>query len=251
MKYLFIFLALIFLSSCTDRISADKQENNPIRETPTSMSNSVNTNSFQPVEPEKIDQKRRDELDIQNQKFREVPVEFKDVDFENFKFPSVKLKDGEFEEINVDQMNGATYRLGEVFYVDLTGDIKKEAIVILWALSCGGSCDGGSETTYFYSSQNGKAKLLDFIQTGSRSSGCFIKSFAIKNKKLSIEQFGTCIKNSDYDENIVNSCKFCVKDLTRSVYVFNNQSKLVREFVEEIKTPETNVMNYFAEISIE
>lgn len=45
------------------------------------------------------------------------------------------------------------------------------------------------------------------------------------------------------------SSKFCVKDLTRSIYSVKN-SEIVRETVEEFESSETNVMGYFAEISI-
>ena len=71
----------------------------------------------------------------------------------------------------------------------------------------------------------------------------------IKDKKIFIDQFGRCAKNSSQEEYQVYSCKFCVKDLTRSVYSIKN-SELVRESSEEFETSETNVMNYFAELSI-
>jgi len=120
---------------------------------------------------------------------------------------------------------------------------------MLYAVSCGGSCDGGRAIIHFYSSKEGKPKLIDWIETGSRSGSCSLKSFTIKNKKIFIEQFGRCSKDSRFEEDRLYSCKFCVEDLTRSVYSIKN-AELVRESSEEIDTPETDVMNYLAEINI-
>ncbi len=77
-----------------------------------------------------------------------------------------------------------------------------------------------------------------------------MKLLKIINKKIHIEQFGRCTKNPSHEENRVYTCKFCVKDLTRSVYSIKN-SGLVRESIKEIETSETDVMNYSAEISID
>jgi len=60
--------------------------------------------------------------------------------------------------------------------------------------------------------------LIDFIELGSRSSGCNLKSLIIKERKIHIEQFGKCSKNTKYEEYRLYSCKFCVEDLTCSVY---------------------------------
>lgn len=245
-------IALTLLSSCTNQISADKFDNNLSRPTPTTANlDSVNGNRFKSYENEadKIDKKQREELEIRSQKFEEVPEEFKNVDFENFKFPAAKLKNGEFEDIDEKHLGGTRYNLSLIYFLDLSGDSKKEAIVFLSAVNCGGSCDGGRYFIHFYSSQNGKPKLLDVLETGSLG-GCNLKSFAVKNKKISITQFGNCKSNFKHGENREFFCKFCVKDLTNSVYTFNDKSELMREFVEVIEAPETNVMNYQMEVDI-
>jgi hypothetical protein len=251
MKILFIILALVILSNCVNQTSAFKNENISATPSPTvDNSNNVNANSWKPIpnEADKIDQAKRQELEIQNEKFRIVPEGFRSVDFKNFEYPSVRLKNGVYEEAD-NYTGGTTFRFDKVFFIDLAGDEKKEAIVLLNAVSCGGSCDGGSLVIHIYSSQKGKARLIDFIELGSRSGGCSLKSLTIKDRKIHIEQFGKCAKNSKYEENRVHNCKFCVRDLTRSVYSIKN-SQLVRESVEQIETPETDVMNYSSEISI-
>ena len=250
MKIFFLISTLIAFSACINQTSADQLGNDA---TPPIVDNAndVNVNNWKPRqnEADKINQTKCKEIEIQNEKFRVVPNEFKNVDFENFKYPSARLKNGEYEEADK-FVGGTTYYFDEVFFVDLVNNGKKEAVALLSVVSCGGSCDGGSSIIHFYSSQKNKPKLLDWIGLGSRSGGCSLKSLKIINKKIHIEQFGRCTKNPSYEENRVYTCKFCVKDLTRSVYAIKN-SGLVRESIEEIEMPETDVMNYSAEINID
>lgn len=216
------------------------------------FSNANNANNWQKTESEanNIDNTKRDELEVQNEKFRQIPDEFKNVDFKNFRFPIAKLKNGEFEIFNPNKPTEGrqVFGLENIYYIDLNGDDIKEAIVFLYAVSCGGSCDGGRSIIYFYSSQNGKPTLIDTLEMGSRSSGCSLKSFALKDKKISVEQFGSCKENSTFEKDRIYTCKFCVKNLTRSDYHFEKNYKLIKDSVEEIETPEVDVMNYTSEI---
>lgn len=251
MRFLFCVFALLISSNCASQTSAIKIGKDTSSPKPTiDNANNVNANNWKPIENEadKIDVNQRKELEVQNEKFRQVPGEFKKIDFKNFKYPSARLNNGEFTEDD-EYVGGTTFSFDDVFYVNLTDDEKPEAIVMLSAVRCGGSCDGGSSIIYFFQSNKGKAKLIDFIELGSRSGGCSLKSFSARDKKIFIEQFGKCAKDAKYEKNRSYTCKFCVKDLTRSVYSIKS-TELVRESVEVIETPETNVMNYFAEISI-
>lgn len=252
MKILTLLIALVLFTSCSNQIAADKLSDEFLRPTPTiNDSNSANSNSFQKIidASETVDKKRLEELAIQNEKFAETPEEFKNVNWENFKFGNIRLKNGEFQELDKEHAGGTTYSLLSVYYVDLSGDSKKEAIVSLGELSCGGSCGGWSETIYFYSSLNSKPKLLDKIVTGCGSCGCSIKSFKIQDKKIFLEQFGNCIEKTDSDYTN-SSCKFCIKNLTNSTYSFKNNSELVRESINVTETQVFNVMNYISEVSI-
>jgi len=254
MKILFLILALSVLSNCTDQTSAFKNENVSVKPNATiDNSNGVNANNWTPRDGEaaKIDQNKRNELDAYNEKFRQAPEEFKNVDFENFKYPIVRLKNGEKDEHSPGNSlaGGQIFTLSDVFYIDLIGDPKKEAVVMLYVVGCGVSCDGGRDIIYFYSSQKGNLKLLDEIETGSKSNGCSLKSLSIKDKKIVTEQFGRCIKKSDADENKDYSCKFCVRDRTRSIYLFIN-GELHKESSEVTEISESDVMGYSPEISI-
>jgi len=257
----FVIAILIFLSGCSVDASASKRAAPSPDPTPPTNTNDVNANNTRmpAYETDKIDTVKRTELDRNNEKFKTVPDDFKDINFANFRFRNrsrlvsrqsryVILKNGEFEYEDRDHLGGTTYSLGDVFYIDLAGDKKKEAIVFVYAVSCGGSCDGGSTTIYFYSANNTKPKLLGTIDIGSTAYGCSLKSFVIRGKTMYLEQFGRCngSRNTDRKEYL---CKFCVKDLTKTVYYFQN-SKLAKKSRKEEATPETNVMNYFPDISI-
>lgn len=259
-----LLLSLLTLSCAGTDTSASKNDKASASSTPPiSNSNDVNANTFQfpPSEQEKIDPARRQELEANNENFKVVPEEFQNVDFANFTYPnlssieyrqgrSIKLKNGELVYEDKEHSGGTTYSLGDVYYIDLAGDETKEALVMLDAVSCGGSCDGGSLTIYFYAVGKGKPKLLDTIGTGSRAYECSLKTLVIENKKIYVEQFGRCQQNGDNGSSLsASSCKFCIKDLTHTVYAFRG-SKLVGVSSEVTETPQTNVMNYTSEISI-
>jgi hypothetical protein len=253
MKILFIAAFLFLSSGCSDKIPVAENENistKPSKGADNSTDTNANNWTKRPEES-KINLDKRKELDVQNEKFRRIPEEFKYVDFENFNYPVTRLKNGEKEERNPKNplAGGQTFTLSNVFYIDLSGDGKTEAVVMLYAVGCGASCNGGRDIIYFYSSKNGQAKLLDQIEMGSKSGGCSLKSFGVENKKIIIEQFGRCIKKSETDENQGYLCKFCVRDRTRTEYSFVD-GKLRKQSVDVTEVSESDVMNYQAEISI-
>lgn len=244
---LLVFSSVSFNSSCY-QASATMTDN--INANVTTLSNESDANVYIPPKHLKTDEVKLEELNRQNEKFREVPVEWEKVDFKNFRYDFGKIVNGEYEsEEDKKYVGGLTFSFGDMFYVDLVGDKKKEAIVFIWEVLCGGSCNGGAIIPYFYKIQNGKVKLIDEIRTGSRSGGCFIKSFRLENKEIYLEQFGRCKKDSSFYEDREFICKFCVSGLTKSVYSFN-KSRLDRKSVEEIESENVEINGYLPEISI-
>jgi len=130
-------------------------------------------------------------------KKKDVPAEFAKVDFKNLSYPvnwkkkSVRLENGR-HDYNDPEDYWNSFKLGDVYYVDLTGDGKKEAIVDLVWEHCGGSCDGGSHLFYFYAIQRGELTLLQRISTGSLAYDCGLKSFTAGRETLIIEVFRKC-----------------------------------------------------------
>ncbi len=140
------------------------------------------------------------------------------------------------------------FDFNDVFFVDLTDDGKKEAVVLLWHVSCGASCDGGSGLFYVYSIQQSKTNLLWQFETGGLAYGSGLKSFRVKDKKITIEEFGRC---SDEEQKVNWQCssKFSAKNVVRITFSFNGK-KFVQKSTEALLTPASNVMNYQPEISI-
>jgi len=118
MKIFLLILALLPLANCANQTSVDKIRNDTAHSTPTiENANNVNANNWQPIqyEADKIDKVKRAELDAQNEKFRQVPDEFKGVDFKNFKYPYARLKNGEYVEEDKKHIGGTTYSFDDAF----------------------------------------------------------------------------------------------------------------------------------------
>lgn len=127
---------------------------------------------------------------------KSVPDAFKNVDFRNFTYPvsktRVRLKDGTYERREPRGGGGDTFHLNDVDYADLTGDGAEEAIVQLDRISCGVSCDGGTDFFYFYSAKRGQLSLLTRLEIGSFAYDCGLKSFRLKKGNLALETFRSC-----------------------------------------------------------
>ena len=191
-------------------------------------------------------------------KSKDVPPAFREIDFKNLSYPTswsqgtiIRLKDGSFER--ADPMGGNTFDLRDVSYVDLTGDGREEAIVRLSWVSCGGSCDGGSDLFYFYSIDKNRLRLLSRLETGSRAYDCGLKSFVISKRELSLELFGTCRfqglsfhRSFDADER---GRKFIAKSITSFVFEFNGK-RFVGKKRTVVPNPEVHTMNYPVRVDI-
>lgn len=253
MKILFAVLALLILSSFACQSSLLNGENAAAKPMPTeSPVNDYNSNRPLPVQ---VEQSNPEQFEAQNEKFRVVPEVFKRIDFENLSYPykfsydgrkiNVALKDGRYE-YEEKPSGGGWFDLSDVLYVDLTNDESPEAIVLLWHVSCGGSCDGGAALFYIYSLEQNKLKPLWQFETDSLAYSCGLKSFTVKYKKITMELFGRCF---DKTKESLSMNKFQVKDTTRLTFGFNGK-KIIEEKKEYVSTDVRNVMNYQPEISI-
>lgn len=194
------------------------------------------------------------ELPDPNDKFRVVPENFAEVDFENWKYGRYKfggsdldltLARGEYELAWKDG-GGETFSLDDVLYTDVTGDGKPEAIVNLSHLQCGGSCDGGSDLFYIYQSYKTGLKTIWQYETGSTAYGCGLKSVILTKKLIVVEMFGQCWEPAS---SFTTSGKFMVRDVTRSVFHFNGK-RFVKRSTEVIAAPVKNLRSYTPELHI-
>ena len=128
-----------------------------------------------------------------------VTAEFEGIDFKNFSYPvslrkqPVRLEDGEYEYHQDESLGGSGwFTFKGVDYADVTGDGRKEAVVRISSVQCGGSCDGGSHLIYFYSMRAKKPALLWRVETGSFGYGCGLKSLAVCEGAVAVEVFNDC-----------------------------------------------------------
>lgn len=249
MKICFAVLTSLILSCFACESSALKAENVVVNPTPTaSIVSDYNLNKSQSFP---VEQSQANQFEAQNEKFKVKPENFKQIDFKNFSYPyefsysgrklNFTLKNEEYQfDFKGDK---GWFSFSDVFYVDLTDDDKPEAIVMLWHVSCGVSCDGGAGLFYVYaSSQN---KPLWQFETGSLGYGCGLKSFTVKDKKVTMDLFGQCFDEKDLSA----TGKFLVNDTTRLMFGFNGK-KFVEEKKEFVSVPVRSVLSYRPEISI-
>jgi hypothetical protein len=120
-------------------------------------------------------------------------------------------------------------------------------------LICGGSCDGGAEFFYFYSSAHGKATLLSRIETGSLGYDCGLRSFNLKRESLTLETFKACsfdgISIKPVYEKDERGGKFIANEFTRFTFKFRGGRFVLRKR-EVSPNPDHDVKNYPAKIEI-
>jgi hypothetical protein len=189
-----------------------------------------------------------------------VPLAFKSIDFKNLSYQTnlrgrITLKDGSHEIENSEGGGGDTFELRDVYYTDITGDHKEEAVVHLFVWSCGGSCDGGSHLFYFYSAAQDKPRLLSRFETGSLAYGeCGLKSFVLTDGMLALELFQTCRRSgltfqpSKYDSNYRGG-KFEAQSFTRFLFQFGGRGFSLKKR-EVFPFPQGDVKNYPETITI-
>lgn len=254
MKWILV-LVVLFLANCANQKAALVSNNSANQNIPANQ----NTDYLKEYEElQRINKENLEKLEIQNEKFEIVPDEFKSIDFENYSYPSsslkkqIKLKDGKYEYEQPKTMSGGWFNFGLAYFVDLTGDEKKEAIVFLDEVSCGGSCDGGSVLIYIFKSNGQKPNLIWHYELGSAGYGCGLKALTVKEKKITFDVFGRCddkMQLSETKEESSYSGKFSSFGYTKLIFGFNGQ-KFVREKTEFYPVGKLRHLNIRPEISI-
>ena len=183
-----------------------------------------------------------------NKNSRIVPRAFAGIDFENHSYGSYRLPAGTRIDL---RLNGGKlyyapdedrgwFAFKDAYYADVTGDGAPEAIVILWHVQCGGSCDGGAALVYIFAARKHGLQRIWRYETGSYGYGCGLKSLTVENKQIVLETFGRCPKQAMEDPGFG---KFNVEDETRSVFRFNGR-RVVRSELKFLSTPARDVKNY-------
>jgi hypothetical protein len=184
-----------------------------------------------------------------------VAEAFHGIDFKNLSYP-YRFSWGKHQRINVHLENGeyeydfrderGWFNLKNVYLVDLTGDGRAEAIVMIWHVACGVSCDGGSALFYVYSFDNHRLKPLWQYETGDNAYGCGLKSFAAKRRTMTLELFGRC---SPRNRTASSTGKSRIKDFTRVTFKWNGTGFAGRKR-QYFSVPERSVLNYEPQINV-
>src|ERR1041385_8236813 len=150
-------------------------------------------------------------------KFRVKPNDFEQFDFNNHSYGSYTLAEGKKIDLRLTQgllelpNTSSWFELKDVYYTDMTADGKAEAIVRLHHVTCGVSCDGGTNMFYIYSERNGKLKPIWQYETGSYADGCGLQSFTAGGTEIMLGLFGECDDRAAPD---LTPSKFMSKGVT-------------------------------------
>ena len=190
---------------------------------------------------------------------RNLPIGFRGIDFKNLRYPGgqgrrrIRLRNGKDEHAYHKGLGGEIFEFEDVHYVDLNGDGKKDAIVQLFQLICGGSCDGGSHLFYVYSIRQGRLSLLSRLETGSLAYECGLKSFVLEKQKLTLELFRRCrTKGSSFQpasQGDEGEGKFTARFFTRFILQFDGQSFVLKKR-SVLPNPQEDVKNYSPRVTI-
>jgi hypothetical protein len=187
------------------------------------------------------------------------PHAFSNIDFKNLSYPiswkneRISLQNGKREYYEHKNLGNSWFELEAVHYVDITGDEREEAIVILDAVLCGVSCDGGSHLFYFYSVEKGKLKLLWRFETGSLGDGCGLRSFDLSQRGFELEVFNVCffhgatLEPRDDLEKVTG--KFHAELVTRFTFEFRGKKPVLKKR-ELLPTSQGDLRSYRAQIVI-
>ena len=190
-----------------------------------------------------------------NDKFRVVPENFAHVDFKNRRYGRYTFGGQKLnlvlteEELNIPNKEGGgeqRFLLDDVFYTDVTGDGKPEAIAQIAHLQCGVSCDGASNLFYVYESTKKGLRQIWEYETGSMAYGCGLKTLIVSKQLIGVEMFGQCWKPASSFEG---SGKFKVRDLTLALFRFDG-STFVHDRTNITAGPIRDVLLYIPKVLI-
>lgn len=219
-------LALIVETGCGGRIASPAKND------------SLDQSAAMPVNSAVAKADRTDASEEPKQS-KEAPTAFRGIDFKNLSYPiswskeRVPLKDGKRKYYEHKDFGSGWFDLDNIYYVDVTGDGREEAVVQLHAVQCGASCDGGAHLFNFYMINRSKLRLLWRFETGSLGYGCGLKSFDLKKRRLTLEVFNTCnFKGAALEpryESGHSGGKFHAESVTRFTFEFQGRKSVLRK----------------------
>jgi len=183
-----------------------------------------------------------------------VPKNFENVDFENRSYGPYRFADGSSVNLTLTdggyrastKQNYGWFSLKHVYYTDLTGDGKDEAIVMLSHAMCDG-CDGGSHLFYIYTGRTGNLRPLWQYETGSLLKGCGLKGLTMNRKQFLMELYGRCPQQGKTEDS--GQVNGTVYESTFALFEFNGHT-FVQKSLELVTLGAVEVMGHEPEIRI-
>lgn len=151
------------------------------------------------------------------------------IDFKNFSFPDFNsknqkkftLKNGISQNLKAKSGEATIYRFRKVFFFDVTGDEKTEAIVHIFASACE-DCAPQS-IFYLYSNEKNQPKEIWKIALGTQEK-CGLKDVLFDKAQVVLEVFGDCELNGWNIAKNLTSKKTAVS--TRFTFDYQNKEFL-------------------------
>ena len=215
----------------------------------------ISTNEFKvptPVAPHKFPEPYLSSVHLLD-RFRVRPERFRQVDFKNHSYGPYTSSDGTMIDLSLEHnelrlpKNSGWFALRDVYYKDVTGDGREEAIVWLSHVQCSsGSCNSGTDLFYIYTVRNGILKSIGRYETGTYTDGCGLKSLTLFNKQIMLALFGDCPKPAMDDPG---EPKFIAGGFTIILSEFDGR-RFTQKSTEYFVTPPTNVGGFEPMINI-
>lgn len=173
-------------------------------------------------------------------KYRIKTEAFYDIDFWNYSYGSYTLSDG--KKIDLTLLNSKldvpnnpdSFALKDVYYKDVTGDGRAEAIVWMSHTNCAGPCTS-SHLFYIYTVQNHKLKPIWQYESSYYAKGCGLKSLTIAGTEIMLELFGDCRRKLEDPGESQNATFITLK--------FDGRGFLQRS-IELVDSAPTQLTNY-------
>ena len=182
-----------------------------------------------------------------NEKFRLVPANFMNVDFNNLSFGPYRFSSGRVVDLTLKRgdyeynQNGERgwFHMRDTYYADVTGDDAPEAIIWIWHVQCDVSCDGSSLFYVYTVSEHGLQRIWEY-ETGRYAYACGLKTITVMNKQISVQLFGRCGQDTP---EVYGGPIFRVAD--RSILNFRfNGKRFVKGATDFISSPPRDLENY-------
>ena len=163
-----------------------------------------------PVVPNQSHERGPSSVDVLN-RFRVTPTRFERIDFANHSYGPYTSSDGTTVDLKLEHSHlglphsSGWFALKDVYFRDVTGDDREEAVVWLSHVQCSdGSCNAGTNLFYIFTMRNGVLKPIWQYETASYEHGCGLRSFTVSYKHIMLALFGDCPKSPTEDPGPVN-----------------------------------------------